>query len=114
MGRLLRIAMLSIHSSPLGRLGSADTGGMSVYLLELASEIGKRGHHVDIFTRQTVQGWGHVIEYAPNVRIISLAVEGTGNLVRSALFAHLHRFRTAIDNFKRPKGVSYDLIHSNY
>lgn len=114
MGRLLRIAMLSIHSSPLGRLGSADTGGMSIYLLELASEIGKRGHHVDIFTRQTVQDWTQVIEYAPNVRIISLTVEGTGNLVRSALFAHLHRFCTAIDYFKRPKGVSYDLIHSNY
>jgi len=114
MGRLLRIAMLSIHSSPLGRLGSADTGGMSIYLLELASEIGKRGHLVDIFTRHTAQGWMQVLEYAPNVRIISLTVEGTENLVRSALLGHLHRFCAAIDNFKRREGSSYDLIHSNY
>ena len=53
MNRILRIAMLSVHSSPLGPLGTADTGGMSVYLLELSSELGKRGHRVDIFTRQT-------------------------------------------------------------
>ncbi len=114
MGRILRIAMLSVHSSPLGRLGSADTGGMSVYLLELASELGKRGHHVDIFTRQTAQGWMQVIEYAPHVRIINLALEGIEGLLRSALFEHLCRFCAAIDSFKRQTGVSYDLIHSNY
>ena len=114
MGRILRIAMLSVHSSPLGRLGSADTGGMSVCLLELASEFGKRGHHVDIFTRQSAQGLQQVIEYAPHVRIINLSVEGTEEFLRAALFEHLHLFCTAIDSFKRQKGVSYDLIHSNY
>ena len=72
MQRNLRIALLSVHSSPLGRLGSADTGGMSVYLRELASELGRRGHRVDIFTRQTIHGWQQVIEYAPHVRVINI------------------------------------------
>ncbi|MCK7471475.1 MAG: hypothetical protein MZU95_12415 [Desulfomicrobium escambiense] len=42
--------MLSLHSSPLGELGTLNTGGMSVYIRELALELGKAGHFVDIFT----------------------------------------------------------------
>ncbi len=40
--------MLSAHSCPVGRLGTRDTGGMSVYVLELARELGKLGHKVDV------------------------------------------------------------------
>ena len=47
----LRIAMLSVHSCPIGQLGAKDTGGMSVYIRELAHELGQRGHLVDIYTR---------------------------------------------------------------
>jgi len=106
--------MLSIHSSPLGRLGSADTGGMSVYLLELASELGGRGHQVDIFTRRVAPDSERVIECAPNVRVITLGVSGTEDLTRSALFEHLNSFCSAIDGFVRQKGATYDLVHSNY
>ncbi|MGW8194638.1 MAG: glycosyltransferase [Desulforhopalus sp.] len=114
MGRNLNIAMLAIHSSPLGRLGSSDTGGMSVCLLELASELGRKGHHVDIFTRQTLQGGAQVTAYAPRVRIVSLVVEGTGRLSREALLDYLPRFCMAIEGFARNIGGRYDLIHSNY
>jgi D-inositol-3-phosphate glycosyltransferase len=44
----LRIAMLSAHSCPVGKLGARDTGGMSVYIRELSRELGKLGHSVDI------------------------------------------------------------------
>ena len=47
----LRIAMLSVHSCPVGNLGAKDTGGMSVYIRELARELCARGHTVDVFTR---------------------------------------------------------------
>jgi D-inositol-3-phosphate glycosyltransferase len=114
MNRILRIAMLSVHSSPLGPLGTADTGGMSVYLLELSSELGKLGHRVDIFTRQTKRNSEQITEFAPNVRIISLAVPGTQEVFRAGLFAHLPRFCLAIDRYRKQTGSSYDLIHSNY
>ena len=52
--RKLRIAMLSVHSSPLGELGTRDTGGMSVYIRELAIELGRQGHMVDMYTRQSL------------------------------------------------------------
>ncbi|GAH64222.1 unnamed protein product, partial [marine sediment metagenome] len=45
------IAMVSAHSCPIGNLGAKDTGGMSVYIRELAHELGKQGHLVDVYTR---------------------------------------------------------------
>ena len=36
---LRRIAILSVHSSPLGKPGARDTGGMSIYIRELAREM---------------------------------------------------------------------------
>src|SRR5258706_16244449 len=47
----MRIAMLSVHSSPLAALGGKEAGGMNVYVRELSRELGRRGMGVDIFTR---------------------------------------------------------------
>ena len=46
-----RIAVISAHTSPLGRLGGHKTGGMNVYVRETAVELARLGHLVDIFTR---------------------------------------------------------------
>jgi len=46
-----RIAMLSVHACPLAKLGGRDSGGMNVYVRELARDLGARGHRVDVFTR---------------------------------------------------------------
>ena len=47
----LRIAMLSVHSCPVGNLGAKDTGGMSVYIRELARELGKRTFRGRLYPR---------------------------------------------------------------
>jgi D-inositol-3-phosphate glycosyltransferase len=44
----LKIAILSVHSSPLGQPGIGDTGGMSIYIRELTQELARQGHIVDI------------------------------------------------------------------
>jgi len=72
----LKIAMLSVHSSPLGPLGTRDTGGMSVYIRETARELGRMGHRVDIFTRRTAGVGDPVIALDENVRLVYL---NTGN-----------------------------------
>jgi D-inositol-3-phosphate glycosyltransferase len=48
-----RIAMLSVHTSPLDQPGTGDAGGMNVYVLELARALAERGARVEIFTRAT-------------------------------------------------------------
>ena len=48
-----RVAMLSVHTSPLDQPGTGDAGGMNVYLVSLARALADAGARVDIFTRAT-------------------------------------------------------------
>ena len=48
---MYRLALLSMHGCPVSRLGERDTGGMNVYILQIAKELGRRGHIVDVYTR---------------------------------------------------------------
>ena len=68
----LKIAMLSIHSCPLGKVGGENTGGMSVYIRELARELGRRGHLVDVYTRIHEPIHDQVVELGENARLIHL------------------------------------------
>ena len=45
------LALLSLHSCPAARPGRRDTGGMNVYLLQVARQLGRAGVRVDVFTR---------------------------------------------------------------
>nr|WP_240675617.1 glycosyltransferase [Cellulomonas endophytica] len=51
--RAPRVAMLSVHTSPLEQPGTGDAGGMNVYVLELSRALAARGARVEIFTRAT-------------------------------------------------------------
>lgn len=51
-----RVAMLSVHTSPLHQPGTGDAGGMNVYIVELAKRLAAIGIEVEIFTRATTGG----------------------------------------------------------
>ncbi len=88
----LIIAMLSIHSNPIGELGTEDTGGMSVYIRELARELGRSGHRIDIFTRRLSGRHRPVIDLFESVRLIHLGIPNNGQLSRLALYPYLPDF----------------------
>jgi D-inositol-3-phosphate glycosyltransferase len=111
----LHIAMISVHSSPVGKLGTQDTGGMSVYIRELARQLGLRGHRVDIFTRAVEDGQaGNTRELSVNVRLIPLAAGAAGHAPKTALYPRLSAFFDALDRFRSQNAAAYDLIHSHY
>ena len=68
----LRIAMLSVHSCPVGNLGAKETGGMSVYVRELARELGKQGLLIDVYTRLHDPRDSQVVKLGQNARLIHL------------------------------------------
>ncbi|HMQ33843.1 MAG TPA: glycosyltransferase, partial [Chloroflexaceae bacterium] len=68
----MRVAMLSVHSSPLATLGGKEAGGMNVYVRELARELGSRGIPVDIFTRSQDRSAPTVQTVACGVRVVNL------------------------------------------
>lgn len=47
---MTHVAMLSLHTSPLARLGVGDGGGMNVYVRELAERMQPAGVRVDVYT----------------------------------------------------------------
>ena len=46
-----RLAVLSLHTSPLAQPGTGDGGGMNVYVRELSSALARAGVVCDVFTR---------------------------------------------------------------
>ena len=108
----LRVAMLCIHSSPVGPLGTQDTGGMSVYVRELARWLGHSGHSVDIYTYAATDE--DLIELYPNVRLIRLASEDGERVPKEHLLQKLNTVFDALEAYRRRHALTYDLIHSHY
>ncbi|GAB2847387.1 hypothetical protein GCM10027074_12620 [Streptomyces deserti] len=57
-----RVAMLSVHTSPLHQPGTGDAGGMNVYIVELARRLAAIDIEVEIFTRATSAALPPVVE----------------------------------------------------
>jgi D-inositol-3-phosphate glycosyltransferase len=110
----LHIAMLSIHSCPVGELGTKDTGGMNVYIRELATELGNRGHRVDIYTRIHDPNDPQTIALNENVSVIHLKAGEKGRMHKLAIYSYLADFFFALENFRKQHGLQYNLIHSHY
>ena len=58
-----RVAMISVHTSPLAQPGTGDAGGLNVYVVESARELAARGVEVEIFTRRTAADLPDVVEH---------------------------------------------------
>ncbi|MER2206289.1 MAG: D-inositol-3-phosphate glycosyltransferase, partial [Rhodococcus sp. (in: high G+C Gram-positive bacteria)] len=69
ISRPRRVAVLSVHTSPLAQPGTGDAGGMNVYVLQSAIQLAKRGVEVEIFTRATSSADAPVVDAAPGVRV---------------------------------------------
>ncbi|MBU2609047.1 MAG: glycosyltransferase, partial [Chloroflexi bacterium] len=110
----MRIAMLSIHSCPLGHLGTRDTGGMSVYVRELAGELGKLGLLIDVYTRVHDPQDEQIYSLGENARLIHLNAGGNGEIDKLAIYPHLLDFAYSLEDFRRSEELEYDLIFSHY
>jgi D-inositol-3-phosphate glycosyltransferase len=108
----LRIATLCLHSSPLGPLGTRDTGGMSVYVREVARWMAHTGHVVDIFTyTPCLKECTHLY---PNVRLIDLNPHGQKEISKEGLVHHLPEVVHVLEQFVQRHQLTYDVIHSHY
>ena len=112
--RRLSVAMFSIHSCPVGELGTKDTGGMNVYVRELASQLGRRGHHIDIYTRVHDPKDPRVIRLNDQARVIHLKAGKNGHMHKLAIYPYLDDFTGALQDFVARNSLQYDLIHSHY
>ena len=110
----MKIAMLSAHSCPVGNLGTKDTGGMSVYIRELAGELGRQGHNVDIYTRVHDPADPIIIDLGERARLIHLKAGREDDIHKLALYCYLPEFTCNLENFRKDNGPSYDIVFSHY
>ncbi len=110
----LRVAMISVHTSPLAMLGGKEAGGMNVYVRDLARELGSRGLAVDVFTRRQSPDARQVRSFAPNARVVHLPAGPPSHYDKNKIFPHLPEFVQALLQFAEQEHISYNLIHSHY
>ncbi len=110
----MRIAMLSVHSSPLARLGGKEAGGMNVYVRELARELGRHGVPVDIFTRSQDRRAPTVEPLSCGVRVINLHTGPAAPYAKDWVLTYLPEFVNRVRCFAEGEDLAYDVIHSHY
>lgn len=110
----MRIAILSAHSCPVGQLGTRDTGGMSVYIREIARELGKRGHRVDVFTRVHDPDDPLTESLGKNARLVHLRAGEDEIMHKLVLYSYLPDFACGLEAFRKRHHLKYDLVFSHY
>ena len=110
----VRVAMLSVHACPLARLGGRDSGGMNVYIRELARDLAGRGIEVDIFTRWREPEDPRIQKLAPGARVIHIESGPIGYLPKMDVYSRLPEFTASVLEHVEREQVRYDLIHAHY
>lgn len=110
-----RIAVISVHTSPLDQPGTGDAGGLNVYVVETSKRLAKRGVDVDIFTRATRADLPEVVQLAPGVRVRHIEAGPFGGLRKEDLPSQLCAMTSGIlHTGAREAEHYYDLVHSHY
>ncbi|WP_338073624.1 D-inositol-3-phosphate glycosyltransferase [Kineococcus siccus] len=112
---LHRVALLSVHTSPLAQPGTGDAGGMNVYVVQLAEQLARRGVEVEVFTRRTSSEQPPLVEAAPGVAVRHVAAGPYEGLGKEDLAGQLCAFTAGVlRTGARHEERHYDVVHSHY
>jgi D-inositol-3-phosphate glycosyltransferase len=110
-----RVAMLSVHTSPLDPPGGGDAGGMNVYIVETARRLAERDIEVEIFTRATSSEQPPIVELCPGVHVRHVTAGPFEGLAKGDLPAQLCAFTAGVLRAEvHHEPGWYDVIHSHY
>lgn len=111
-GARLRVAIVTLHTSPLDQPGTGDSGGMNVYIRAAAERLATRGVEVDVFTR--ARGPEEVQPLADGSRIVHIQAGPRHSIAKRDLPAHVPEFLRGVLARARTEGREYDLVHTHY
>ena len=111
---MARLAVLSLHTSPLAQPGAGDGGGMNVYVRELAAAIARRGGEVDVFTRRESPDAPTVIDVEPGVRVHHVDAGPLRPVDKELLVDHVDEFTSGVLTVMSSTAEPYDAVHANY
>jgi D-inositol-3-phosphate glycosyltransferase len=110
-----RLAVLSLHTSPLAQPGTGDGGGMNVYVRELTTALARSGAACDVFTRAWSPDLPAVVQLEPGLRVHHVPAGPLAPLPKEALPAVVDEFtRGVLDRMSQPDGDPFTSVHANY
>lgn len=115
MHQIRRVAMLSLHTSPLDQPGGGDAGGMNVYVRHLALELAATGVAVDIYTRRTSAAQPENVMLAPLVNVHHITAGPFSKVSKEALPELITEMADAVAaHVAALPGEPVRVIHSHY
>ncbi|MGH7665731.1 MAG: glycosyltransferase [Candidatus Dormibacteria bacterium] len=108
------IAFLSLHASPLARLGQRENGGLNVYVRSVCEELGARGVHTDVFVRRTDPDEPAEQAMGPRSRVVAIDAGPARRLSKHQLPNTREEYREGVHQFMLRSGRRYLAIHSHY
>ncbi|HZD79163.1 MAG TPA: D-inositol-3-phosphate glycosyltransferase, partial [Actinomycetota bacterium] len=109
-----RVAVVSLHTSPLDQPGTGDSGGMNVYIRQAADRLTACGVDVDVFTRRRDPRDQPVEELPGGSRIIRVKAGPPVPVPKQELPRFLPEFLGGVLGRQRADGTRYDVVHSHY
>lgn len=110
-----RVAMLSVHTSPLEQPGTGDAGGLNVYVVEVARQLARRNVAVEIFTRTTTHDLAPTVELEPGVLVRHVTAGPYEGLGKDDLPGQLCAFAAGVMRAGAHEAEGYySLVHSHY
>lgn len=107
-----RVAILSMHTSPLAQPGVGDGGGMNVYVRELVSALAHAGLDCTTYTRAWNPDLPRVVNVEPNHRVVHIPA-GEFDLPKGELLSVVDAFADGVRDDIVANGGT-DVLHANY
>lgn len=109
---MAQVSLLSLHTSPLVQPGTGDSGGMNVYVRELAAGLAHAGHRCRVYVRADAPGLPARVEVEPGVTVEHVPA-GPLRLAKEALPDIVDEWADAVATAIDACGGT-DVLHANY
>lgn len=110
-----RVAMLSMHTSPLEQPGRGDAGGMNVYVMQTARHLAACNIEVEIFTRATSSEQSPTLTVQPGVTVHHVPAGPFDGLSKNDLPSQMCAFTSGVLRTEAANPAGYfDVVHSHY
>lgn len=106
-----RVAVLSLHTSPLVQPGTGDAGGMNVYVRELVSAMATAGMQCRVYVRRWADDLPEQVEVEPGFEVVHVPV-GPLEATKEELVGLVEPFADWVAADLR--SFRPDVIHANY
>ncbi len=106
------VAILSLHTSPLTQPGVGDSGGMNVYVREMAAALAHGGSECRVYVRRDQAGLPDEVAIEPGVTVVHVDA-GPVELSKEGLPVVVDEFADGVLAHFRQHGRP-DVIHANY